>query len=98
MDDSKKIKLDIYIGDVPLTVKTSPAKRDEVRRLEAEIMSLYKDWQSRFPLKQDKELLAMIAYQYASYYQELSSRYKEAWAEAHNCDTELDNIENDFRN
>ena len=67
MDDSKKIKLNIYIGDVPLTISTLPEDTDNVRLLESELTSLYKKWRHSFSDKTDKELLAMIAYQYASY-------------------------------
>ena len=57
-------------------------------KCEKEIQELYSIWRERFPRKSDHELLAMIAYQYASYYRDLLKIHKQAVAMADECNSE----------
>ncbi len=50
-------------------------RQDNVRECEKALNALFSEWRHKFPRKSSSELLAMIAYQYASYYMELNSRY-----------------------
>ncbi|MDE5653192.1 MAG: cell division protein ZapA, partial [Muribaculaceae bacterium] len=51
------------------------SKQDAVRKCESDLNALYSDWRAKFPRKTRSELFAMIAYQYASFFHELSERY-----------------------
>lgn len=86
------VKIEITIADLRIPIRTEVDKLKDVREIEAKVDGLYKSWRRKFPNKSEKELLAMIAYQYASYYQELSARYQEASELALECDRRLDKI------
>lgn len=55
---------------IPLTVAFKD--QDNVRETEARIGELFDNWRRMFPSKSIDELLAMMTYQYASYYLALS--------------------------
>lgn len=84
--------MEIYIGDQPVSLLVAPERHSKVKELEKEMNSLYKRWRQAYPRKTDIELTAMIAYQYASYYQELTERYVEAARLAKECNGALDSI------
>lgn len=77
MANADKIKMRIQVADevIPLTVGFD--EQDDVRDTESRIHALYADWHRRFPHKSTKELLAMMTYQYASYYLAYSRRYED---------------------
>ena len=78
MNDSEKIKMYLNIGDQRISL-TVPFERQEfVRDVEADVDRLYARWRKAFPAKTDREILAMVAYQYASFYGELKERYEAA--------------------
>lgn len=72
MKDTDKIKMRIKIAgmNIPLTVGFS--EQDHVRETERRVAELFDNWKRMFPAKTDQELLAMMTYQYASYYLALS--------------------------
>lgn len=78
MHDSDKVKIYIQIAGqrIPLTV--SPDRQNAIRRAEREVNDLVADWRTRFPAKTDMEILAMVAYQFASYYGDLLERMEAA--------------------
>ena len=93
MDNTEqKIELEINIGDQPLSLMVTPERRKKVQELETELNNLYKTWRLRFPRKTETELIAMIAYQYASYYQELTERYREAQKIAAQIEADLPDV------
>lgn len=51
---------------IPLTVAFKD--QDHVRETETRIAELFDNWRRMFPAKSTEELLAMMTYQYASYY------------------------------
>ncbi len=71
----ENVIIEIIIAGEPIKLTVPFSRQDNVRSCEREINSLYSEWRSLFPKKTPTELLAMIAYQYASYYRELSERY-----------------------
>lgn len=56
-------------------------EQDRVRDVESAVNTLYAKWHERFPQKLDMELLAMLTYQYASFYFAMRDR------ETHFCDS-----------
>lgn len=67
--DSVRIRIDIAGEPILLTVPFS--RQDAVRDAEREVNDLYWLWRSRFPEKSDMELLAMLAFHFASHYADL---------------------------
>lgn len=76
MERTEKIRMHINIAGerIPLVVPFD--SQDDVREAEKQVAGLFRKWHDEFPSKSDKELLAMIAYQYASYYLSLKQRYE----------------------
>ncbi len=72
--DKDNFKIEINIAGETLLLSVPYSKQESVRNCEHEIQVLYSDWKFRFPRKSPSELLAMIAYQYASFYLELKAR------------------------
>lgn len=66
-----------------LTVPFS--KQDFTRDIEHALNALYTDWRRKFPAKSDREVLAMVAFQYASHYGELMERYNAASRLTEDC-------------
>lgn len=75
---------------IPLTVAFD--QQNLVRETEKNVSDLYEKWSRMFPRRTIPELLAMIAYQYASFYITLSRRYDDALKEAINIDRRLGEI------
>lgn len=92
MNDSEKITMHLNIGDQRLSLTVPFARQDFVRDVEHEVDSLYRKWRKNFPAKTDREILTMVAYQYASFYSELKERYEKASELAEGC---LDMIRED---
>lgn len=80
--DSGKIKMEVNIAGehIPLTVRFS--QQELVRKTEAELRLLHREWSEKMPGRSPKELLAMMAYRYASRYYELLERADSARDEA----------------
>lgn len=90
MNDSDKIKIYLSIGGQRVSL-TVPFNRQEfAREVEAGVDRLYSRWRKAFPAKTDNEILAMVAYQYASFYGELKERYEKATAKASECLSRLE--------
>ncbi|MDE6143664.1 MAG: cell division protein ZapA [Muribaculaceae bacterium] len=92
MNDSDKVKMTIKIGGEHLQLSVAFNRQDAVRDAEKAAASLYDTWRSRWPSRSDKEILAMVAYQFASYYQELLSRLEDAAATVAETDARLSAI------
>lgn len=95
--DSKTVRMIIHIGGevLPLTVPFD--RQDLVRDTEACVADLYDLWRQRFPKKSDRELLAMVTYQFASYYLELADYTRRARTEAEEACTRLDTMTDKMR-
>lgn len=90
MNDSEKIKMYLNIGDQRISLTVPFARQEFVRDVEADVDRLYARWRKTFPAKTDREILAMVAYQYASFYGELKERYEAALAKAEECLRNID--------
>lgn len=85
--------MEINIGGQIVKLTVPFLKQDFVRDTESEIGALFSSLRKKFPRKDERELLAMIIYQYASYYRELTSRHEEALRLASDCEKAIDSIE-----
>lgn len=90
MNDSEKIKMYLNIGDQRISLTVPFARQEFVRDVEEEVDRLYRKWRQTFPSKSDREVLAMVAYQYASFYGELKERYEAAMQKAEECLESID--------
>lgn len=90
MDDSEKIKMNLNIGAQRIALSVPFDRQEFVRDVEADVDGLYKRWRKAFPARTDREILAMVAYQYASFYAELRERYEAAASGVEKCLALLD--------
>lgn len=72
------VRMEINIGGERIILTVPFARQDAVRDTERNLGALFETWRRRFPSKSTTELLAMVAYQYASFYGELLERVDEA--------------------
>lgn len=86
-DDNIQMTINVAGERIALTVPFS--EQNHVRETEKHIGELYKKWSEKFPRKSTNELLAMMTYQYASYYTSLSEIYDKVKDEAEEIETIL---------
>lgn len=72
MKDTDKIKMRIKIAGMSIPLTVGFDEQDHVRETERRVAELFDNWRRMFPAKSEQELLAMMTYQYASYYLALS--------------------------
>lgn len=90
MKESDKIVMYLNIGDQRITVTVPYGRQDFVRGIEKKVDDHFRKWRLSFPNKTDREILAMVAYQYALFYGELQERYDTATAKAEECLRSID--------
>lgn len=66
--DQEKVKLKLNIAGEHILLSVPYSEQEQTREVEAQINHLFSTWRGRFPDKSDRELLAMIAFQYAGHY------------------------------
>lgn len=92
MADSDKVNIQINIAGENLPLTVTPDQQDLVRETEKNINALYDDWRRRYPRRTPSQLLAMMAYQYASYYLALTGRDRRAIIELQEMEEKIDGI------
>lgn len=97
MKDTDKIKMRIKIVGMSIPLTVDFVEQDHVRETESRIAELYANWRSMFPTKSDEELLAMMTYQYASYYLALTRRSEQTARELLDFEKTLDRVLIDTR-
>ncbi|MCM1378342.1 MAG: cell division protein ZapA [Clostridium sp.] len=70
--------MEINIAGERILLTVPASMQNAVRKTEHNVGELYKTWRRDFPKKSEKELLAMMAYQYASFYEQLTRRHENA--------------------
>lgn len=65
--NEEKVKIKLNIAGESFLLSVPYTQQEETRQTEAEVNMLYSTWRSRFPEKNDRELLAMIAFRYADH-------------------------------
>lgn len=92
MSDSDKVNINISIAGENLPLSVPIAQQDLVRETEKNINALYDDWRRRYPKRTQNQLLAMMAYQYASFYLALTKRDRSAIIELQELENEIDRL------
>ena len=77
MKDTDKIKMRIKIAGMSIPLNVAFSEQDHVRETERRVAELFDNWRRMFPSKSEQERLAMMTYQYASYYLALSANREE---------------------
>lgn len=75
----------LNIGDQRISLNVPFERQEFVRDIERDVDLLYHKWRQAFPAKTDREVLAMMAYQYAAFYGELKERYEAASRQIEEC-------------
>lgn len=85
--------ISIRIADVsPISMKIQPDAEELVRRAEKHVNKVWSKWRSEFPNQTSKEILAMVAYQFAKNYFELSERIQRQQQLLNDFENELDRL------
>ncbi|MBD5358281.1 MAG: cell division protein ZapA [Bacteroides sp.] len=92
MNDSNNITMTINIGGEHIQLTVPFDHQDVVRDAEKAVATLFDKWRKKRSKKTDKEILAMVAYQFAYFYVELLSRYENAIELAEQCNLRLSEI------
>lgn len=69
--DQEKVKMQLNIAGEKILLSVPYEDQEHTREVETQLNSLFDTWRKRFPEKSDRELLAMIAFQYAGHYASL---------------------------
>ena len=77
MQETDKIKMRIKIAGLSIPLTVAFKEQDHVRETEQRVAELFDNWRRMFPSKTTEELLAMMTYQYASYYLARSRKREE---------------------
>ncbi len=93
MESTEKIKMYLNIGGSQIAVTVPFSQQDTVRDVEKQVNDLYTSWRHQFSKKTDREIMAMVAYQFASHYHELRGRYAEAGELARECLDAMDRLD-----
>ena len=81
--------MELHIGSQTVAVTVPFNKQNFVRDTETEIDQLYSNLRIKFPKRDERDLLAMIVYQYADYYRELLQIHKKACHVALECEQQI---------
>lgn len=92
MKANDKTQITINVGGERLILTVDFEDQVKVRDTERAIQNLFTQWQKRFPGKTNSQLLAMIAYQYASFYGEMQSMTQRGVDELQDCLAEIKTI------
>lgn len=85
MSNQEQIKMNLNIGGQRIALNVPFSRQDFARDVEKSVDSLYNQWRHAFPQKTDREILTMVAYQFASHYHELEELYGEAASKTEEC-------------
>ncbi|MDE6396188.1 MAG: cell division protein ZapA [Muribaculaceae bacterium] len=89
----RKQNITIRIADVaPLSLTISLNDEEIVRHAERQVNKLWSQWSSDFSIRSSKEVLAMVAYQFARRYYELLGAVKERDKILNDFEAELDRL------
>lgn len=93
MNEPEKITMNLNIGGCAIALTVAYKQQEFVRDVESKVNDLYTRWRHDFPKKTDREVLAMVAYQFASHYSELTDRYVAATEKARRCLDIIDSLD-----
>lgn len=85
--------ISIRIADVPpLSMTIAPENEEMVRRAEYSVNMLWNKWRRDFPKVSNKELLAMVTFQFAKLYCQLQEQIERQQTVLDDFESELDRL------
>ena len=66
--DPEKQRLTLHIGSHSIVTTIRRKDEESLKRVESELNNLWKQWRVMNPSKEDDEVLAMVAFQFAKLY------------------------------
>ncbi len=94
MKETDEIDIRINIAGQPLELTVPFSRQDSVREVEAHVESLLRRWKKDYPNKSEYELMAMLTYQYASYYFAMRERQQHTMSLLEKLNLKLDSFIN----
>ena len=91
--ETGKVNMSIKIGGQTVNLTVPFHRQDFIRDTENEIDKIFRDFRRKYPQKDERELLAMIVYRYASFYRDQLAADAEALSIARRCEEGLDRLE-----
>lgn len=88
--EEEKVKIKINIAGESFILSVPYSGQETARRTESEVNTLFETWRNRFPEKNDRELLAMIAFRFAEHYSALRDERIEAEQELDSLSLKID--------
>lgn len=90
--EEEKVRIKLNIAGEQLTLFVPYSRQEQARQIESEINNVFATWRKRFPEKDDRELLVMIAFRYAELYSTLRGERLEAEEKLSKMQQSLDSI------
>ena len=87
--EPKNVKMQINIAGEELTLTVAEDRQEFVRRTESYVNDLFADWRARFQKRTSQNILAMMAYQYASHFLALCDEYEDACTQLRGLDSRV---------
>ncbi len=78
MKETDEIDIKIKIANQQVTLHQPLNNQEFIRDVEGRIEDLWSTWRARFPNLSESKLLAMMVYQYASFYFQMRHKYDAA--------------------
>lgn len=95
MNGSDEVKMTINIGGEHIGLTVAFNSQDLVRDAEKSAARLFEEWRSKWPSRSDKEVMAMVAYQFAYLYRKLLEVHYEAADMANICNDRIASLLDD---
>ena len=90
--NEEKVKIKLNIAGESFLLSVPYSQQDDTRQTEEEVNMLFDTWRSRFPEKDDREILAMIAFRYADHYAALRRERLETQKEISDLTAQLQTL------
>lgn len=85
MTDSNKIKMTLNIGGQRIVLMVPENRREFTRDVEKNADGLYSRFRQMYPAKSDREIFAMVVYQFAMFFYELMQEQEDVSRIADEC-------------
>lgn len=78
MKETDEIDIKIKIANQEVKLRQPVCNQEFIRDVESRVEELWRTWRARFPQLSESRLLAMMVYQYASFYMQQGARFASA--------------------
>lgn len=78
MKETDEIDIKIKIANQEVKLRQPVCNQEFIRDVESRVEELWRTWRVRFPQLSESRILAMMVYQYASFYMQQGARFASA--------------------